>query len=324
MGQRGWQGGTCIDVSCHSQTVVRALRPHPEPPCSARGPLERVLWSLVVAEVEELSPTKAAPRLFWWKEVLLIGAFYMIYTFSRNRFGSARLGDSKPTQAFDNARSLIRFEQALGLYHERAIQQFFLSSRWFIWLWNVFYGTFHFIVTIGLFVWMYLRARPMFTKWRNAILATTALALVGFSLFPVMPPRLLDNTSRYGGAAIEAERNIDPFGFHDTLVEVGGLWSFSSGTMSKLSNQYAAMPSLHCGWATWCALVGWRLTRRRWARALLVIYPFLTLFCIVVTGNHYWIDGLGGLATLGIGFAIGHYFDVWNDARLARRSAPTA
>lgn len=266
-----------------------------------------------------LTPAKASPRLFWWKEAILIGAFYALYTASRNRFGSARLGDAKPTQAFNNARELIRIEEAVGLFHEKAIQQAFLGARWFIWFWNVFYGTFHFIVTIGLFVLMYKKSRHLFTKWRNVILATTALALFGFSLFPVMPPRLLDDTSRYGGYEIQVERGIPPYGFHDTLKEVGGLWSFDSGTMSKISNQYAAMPSLHCAWATWCALVGWRITRRRWARTLLVVYPFLTLFCIVVTGNHYWIDGIGGLLTLGVGYLVGHYFDEWNDRRVHRR-----
>ncbi len=276
----------------------------------------------VSAEVQQTSPAKAAPRLYWWKEVLLIGVFYGLYTFSRNRFGSARLSDlGKPSQAFDNARQLIRIEDAIGLFHEQAIQQFFLGARWFIRFWNVFYGTAHFVVTIGVFVWMYRKKRHIFTKWRNCILATTALALIGFSLYPVMPPRLLDSTSHYGGAQIMQERGIEPYEFVDTLEEVGGLWSFDSGTMSKLSNQYAAMPSLHCAWSTWCALVGWRLTRRRWARALLVAYPFATLFCIVVTGNHYWIDGLGGLLTLGVGYLIGHYFDVWNDARIARRAA---
>ena len=58
----------------------------------------------MVAEAEALSPAKASPRLYWWKEVLLIGVFYAVYTFSRNRFGSARLAElGRPTQAFDNA-----------------------------------------------------------------------------------------------------------------------------------------------------------------------------------------------------------------------------
>jgi membrane-associated phospholipid phosphatase len=80
------------------------------------------------------------------------------------------------------------------------------------------------------------------------------------------------------------------------------------------------MPSLHCAWATWCTLVGWRLVRKRWLRVLLAIYPFLTLFTIIVTGNHYWIDGIGGLATLAAGYWVGTTFDAWNDRRVARRA----
>ena len=61
--------------------------------------------------------------------------------------------------------------------------------------------------------------------------------------------------------------------------------------MQTVSNQYAAMPSLHIAWSTWCALVMWQLTRKRWARVLIVLYPVVTLFGIVVTANHYWLDG---------------------------------
>jgi hypothetical protein len=287
----------------------------------------------MTAPVQDVPTAPAAPRLYWWKEVLLIAGFYVLYTASRNQFGSARLAPGEqPTEAFDNAVQLIDWEKAIRLFVEPDIQSAFIDFRWFIWFWNVFYGTAHFVVTIGLFLWMFHRARPMFTKWRNCILATTALALIGFSLFPVMPPRLLDSTSRYGGACLQIERDggtcteealaeFEPtYGFVDTLAEVGGLWSFDSGAMTKLSNQYAAMPSLHCAWATWCALVGWRITRRRWARTLLVVYPFLTLFCIIVTANHYWIDGVGGLVTLAAGYFVGSRFDLWNNARLARKA----
>ena len=74
---------------------------------------------------------------------------------------------------------------------------------------------------------------------------------------------------------------------------------------ARISNQYAAMPSLHIGWSTWCALAMWQLTRKRWARVLIVLYPVVTLFCIVVTANHYWIDAVGGLLALGVGYLIG-------------------
>ena len=75
------------------------------------------------------------------------------------------------------------------------------------------------------FIWLY-RARPaIFPLWRNVLGATTALAIIGFSLFPLMPPRLLDSTELYGGARLEAEQHVEPFGFVDTLEDYGGPWS---------------------------------------------------------------------------------------------------
>jgi membrane-associated phospholipid phosphatase len=136
----------------------------------------------------------------------------------------------------------------------------------------------------------------------------------------------LNDASAYGGERIAAERHVENFGFVDTLERFGGSWSFDSGTMQKVSNQYAAMPSLHTAWATWSALALWPLTRRRrWAQALLVLYPLATVFCIIITANHFWIDGAGGLLTLSIGFAFGRQLDRWNQRRLDRKhlSGPT-
>ena len=75
--------------------------------------------------------------------------------------------------------------------------------------------------------------------------------------------------------------------------------------MASISNQYAAMPSLHIGWSTWCAIALWPLLRRRWTKVLVLLYPATTLFCIVVTANHYWLDGIGGLVAFSIGALIG-------------------
>ena len=87
----------------------------------------------------------------------------------------------------------------------------------------------------------------------------------------------------------------------DTVADVGGLWSFDSGTMQRVSNQYAAMPSLHFAWATWCMLALWPTLRTRASRALIAAYPLATLFAVVVTGNHFWIDAVGGLVVLAAG-----------------------
>jgi hypothetical protein len=260
------------------------------------------------------------PTLKWWKEALLVIAFYGVYSITRNRFGSQRvsLGD-EPVHAFNNALRLIDWEKALHIFREQQIQSWFLNYGVFFQFWNTFYGTAHFVVTAGAFVWLY-RARPAeFPLWRNVLAATTALAIVGFSLFPLMPPRLLNSDGAYGGERIAAERGLPTYGFVDTLDTYGGPWSFDSGAMQKVSNQYAAMPSLHIGWAMWSAIVMWQLTRRRWARVLIVLYPIMTLFGIVVTANHYILDAVGGLVTLGVGYLLGRAISEWSERRRTAR-----
>ncbi len=269
---------------------------------------------------ERPTATPGRKRLRWWKEALLVGAFYAVYSFTRNLFGSARVEKGEePVHSFNNALRVIRLERFLGLFHEETLQDLFLPYHWFIRFWNIYYGTFHFIVTIGAFVALFFLMPARFTRYRNTLGFTTAFAIIGFSLFPLMPPRLLNDDGPYGGERLALERGEENFGFTDTLAEVGGLWSFDSGAVAEVSNQYAAMPSLHIAWSTWCALALWPLVRRWWSRALLVLYPIATLFCIVVTANHYWLDGVGGLLTLFCGYQAGAAFDRWNDRRLMRR-----
>ena len=264
----------------------------------------------------------------WWKEALIMGTFYFIYSMTRNKFGSVHVkGADIPLQAFHNAMKVIRVERALGLFHEESIQQWFLPYRGLIQALNTYYGTAHFAVTITVFFVLFRRRKDVFPIFRNALACMTGLAIVGFSFFPLMPPRLLDapcpsvsQPNQYGGACIETElRNYNGaknFGFVDTLDEYGGPWDFNSGGIAKASNQYAAMPSLHIGWASWCAFGIWPLARKRWIRAAVLLYPALTLFTIVVTANHYWFDGIGGLIALGLGFLVGNAVHNWNQRRL--------
>jgi len=190
-------------------------------------------------------------------------------------------------EAFANARTVIRLERLVGLYREQNIQQAFLDQRWFIRLCNIYYGSLHFLVTAGALVWCFRHMPERYPRWRNTLAFTTALALVGFALFPLMPPRLLPAG----------------YGYVDTLAEIGGLWSFDSGTIKSISNQYAAMPSLHFAWAVWSSLVLVTILRRPWAKALAVLYPGATLFAVVVTGNHYILDAVGGAVALAAGAA---------------------
>jgi hypothetical protein len=267
-------------------------------------------------------------RLFWWKEALIVGIFYVVYSWIRNQFGSNRIAaEGIPRAAFRNAERVIRWEETLGLYHELTIQSWFLDMRWFIQFWNVFYGTAHFIVTLGVFAVLFWKRPQVFPQWRNSLAAMTALAIIGFAFFPLMPPRLLDepcpweSANSYGGACIASDlRNEDTgFGFVDTLAQYGGTWSFNSEAMASISNQYAAMPSLHIGWATWCAIALWPLLQRRRAKLAVLAYPAVTLFCIVVTGNHFWMDGVGGIIVFSVGSLLGWSAHRWNQERLDRR-----
>jgi hypothetical protein len=275
----------------------------------ASEPLETVDLGVALA-AQELH----ASRLRWWREVVYIASFYIVYTFIRNQFGSARVDSQR---AFENAQIVIRIEEALGMYHEATLQAWFLGWHWFIQFWNVFYGTFHFVVTIGVLVWLFFRHRGHYAVWRNTLAFTTGLALFGFSLFPLMPPRLLCDCEFGAGEADPAFVEED-HPFVDTLAEYGGLWSFNEGAMARLSNQYAAMPSLHFGWAAWSGMALWSLVRNRWARTLAVIYPVATLFAIVVTANHFWLDAVGGALVLAAGWRLGIRLARWNEARIAR------
>ena len=284
-----------------------------------------------MGETKQLDQSQRVHRTIWWKEALIVTAFYGIYTLVRNVFGSALVSGSQiPVEAFLNAMRVIRVERALGLYHEETIQDWFLPHTNLVKFFNVYYGTAHFFVTLGVFVALFILRPDKFALWRNCLAAMTALAIIGFAFFPLMPPRLLDAACPpvgYGAACIDHEfRNYngaENFGYSDTIKEFGGPWAFDRGPGKTLSNQYAAMPSLHIGWATWCVFAMFPLARRRWVRLALLIYPLFTLACIVITGNHFWIDGVGGIAVFAVGYWIGARIHRWNERRILVRHGAT-
>ncbi|HET6950179.1 MAG TPA: phosphatase PAP2 family protein [Acidimicrobiales bacterium] len=256
--------------------------------------------------------------LRWWREVVYIFVVYVAYSAVRNQFGSGAGTSVDADPAFHHAEAIIQVERNLHLYFEDRLQQWYLDLPLdgLIRVWNVYYGIFHFVVAAFALVYLYRKAPERYRVWRNTLAFTTVLALVGFATFSLMPPRLLDDPGVYGGCThhtgldadalpdAAGEAPCDGFGYVDTVATYGGWASFGSEEMAAVSNQYAAMPSMHIGWSTWCAFVLAPLIRRRWLRALAIAYPLVTLFDIMVTANHYWIDGLGGLACLGAGYLI--------------------
>jgi hypothetical protein len=227
-----------------------------------------------------MSSTEGHHRLTGWRrEALLAGVFYLAYTATRDVQGSASVS---ATKALANARHVIGLEHALRMFHEQSIQAMALTVPLGIRFANIFYESTHFVVTVVALVWLYNRRPDRYRRARNVLALTTGLALIGFTLFPTMPPRLLPSS----------------YGFVDTLARYPGLWSFHSGAVQQLSNQYAAMPSLHFAWAAWVAWALWPAVNDRLTRTVVVAYPCATVVAIVVTANHFFADVVAGGLTL--------------------------
>ncbi|MEU7432807.1 phosphatase PAP2 family protein [Streptomyces sioyaensis] len=219
------------------------------------------------------------PRL--WFEVLLIAVSYWTYSMIRNAVPEQK------AKALKNADWIWQAEHSLGIAVERTVNHAVDSVTWLIVSMNYYYATLHFIVTIGVLVWLYRWHPGRYAAARLALFATTGVALIGYYFFPLAPPRLMA-----GG------------GFVDTLVDHGTWGSMASGNLASMSNQYAAMPSMHIGWSLWCGITIALLAKPLWARVLGLLYPTVTLLVIVSTANHFWLDALGGVACLSVGFAV--------------------
>lgn len=226
-------------------------------------------------------------EVYWWIEIGIVLVFDLIYESVRN------LNQSGAQHAYDNALRVIDWQKAIGIYHEEAMQHWALQYEWLIVAANYFYSSVYIIATVSALVFLYRRVPDDYPLWRNTLLIGTLLGLVGFALFPLMPPRLLDTMTGH-----------PVYGYVDTLVRYRTFWSFDSEAMKSISNQYAAMPSLHCGWALWGCAVFLPRVRSWWAKTLAVLYPVVTILVVVITANHYLLDAVGGAFIFLVGYLI--------------------
>ncbi|WP_405596777.1 phosphatase PAP2 family protein [Streptomyces sp. NBC_01410] len=221
------------------------------------------------------------PRL--WFEILLIAVSYWTYSLIRNAVPEQK------SAALSNADWIWAVERSLGLAFEQSVNHAMNSVSWLIVSMNYYYATLHFIVTIGVLVWLYRGHPGRYAAARLVLFATTAVALVGYYLYPLAPPRLMNGQD-----------------FIDTVLVHHTWGSMASGNLKNMSNQYAAMPSMHIGWSLWCGLIIFALASAPWAKILGVLYPVTTLVVIVATANHFWLDAVGGMICLAFGFAVSY------------------
>jgi len=231
-------------------------------------------------------------EIYWWIEVGIVLVFDFIYESLRD------LNSAGTAHAFHNAVRLIGWERDLHIYHEHAWQVFALShARWAVIGANYYYGAMYLLATIAALIWLYRKHPDSYPLMRNTLAVGTLLGLIGFATFPLMPPRLLDTFGHHAA-----------FGYVDTLVKYPTFWSFNSAAMKTISNQYAAMPSLHCGWALWGCGVFLPRVKSWWAKTLAILYPVATLTVVVITANHYFLDAVGGAVIFIVGYTLARLF----------------
>jgi hypothetical protein len=176
------------------------------------------------------------------------------------------------SDAFDNARTVVDVQRSVGLDVEAGLQAA-LGSWWIFKAANWYYLV-HFPVTVAVLVGSYFFARrSKFNQLRNSLVGATSVALLVHVRYPLAPPRMLD-------------------GYLDTAAAFGPNPYALPGSDS--ANQFAAMPSMHVGWAVLVALVLWSASSRPWVRVAGICHAIITSTVVIVTANHYVLDVLIG------------------------------
>ncbi|MFI9645369.1 phosphatase PAP2 family protein [Streptomyces sp. NPDC052040] len=214
------------------------------------------------------------------RELLLVAGLFLVYKFGR------QLANGHTAEAYRNAHRVWHWERSLHLPGEGSVQSVLLHGEALVRAANLYYVSVHFTATAAVLVWLYLR-RPAHYLWARRVLALlTGAALALHLTFPLAPPRMLDvarlvDTGQVYGPTV--------YGAHPQT--------------DSMANQFAAMPSLHFGWALMVAigLIAATRSRLRW---LWLLHPLITLVVIVGTANHYWLDAIVATALLGISLAV--------------------
>ena len=215
-------------------------------------------------------------RPHWAREVALVVSLYFVYELIRAQVGVSA------AEAQSHGFEVLRLEKSLHINVERWFNTTLTPLSVVAVPACFFYASAYLIATISILVWTYRKHPASYFQMRTVLGVITALALIGFWLFPAAPPRLLPGT-----------------GFVDTLTQYRavGWWgsadSLPSGAKS-IGNQFAAMPSLHVGWSLWCAWAIRRCAARRWIRTSIWSYPVATTLVVLVTANHDILDVIAG------------------------------
>jgi membrane-associated phospholipid phosphatase len=231
------------------------------------------------------------------RELVLVVGLYAAY--SATRLAATGAWDV----AADHARTILDLERSLKLDIELAVNTWVTTQPWLEVATSYWYQSMHYLVTPTLLVVLFFRRPLLYRPARTALLAATFVALAGYVFLPTAPPRLL-------GQYVDTVSESAAQGWWPSAAEQAAMGA------SSVTNQVAAMPSMHVGWAMWVSLVLATLTRRWWLKALAGTYVLATTFVVVVTANHWILDAVAGAAIVGAcWWFAGRSYGLWMQRR---------
>jgi hypothetical protein len=198
----------------------------------------------------------------------------------------------EPGAAAAHARQIIGLERALHIFRESSLQNWALGIPGSARFWNGLYLWMHTPLVIFTLIYLYLRHRPTYVVIRNVFFFSAAIGLLCYAFYPTAPPRLMPG-----------------YGFTDTIATTAR--NIPDVRPGAFENAYAAVPSLHCGWAFMIALAFWWTARHWTIRALAVIEAVGMVAAVVFTANHYFLDGALGIAVVLLALAITRAIQTW-------------
>ncbi|MFD5427198.1 phosphatase PAP2 family protein [Streptomyces sp. NPDC127084] len=237
------------------------------------------------ARPDRRSPLHRRPR--WWSELPLLIVVYAAYSAGR------LLARGDKGDAVAQGLALLDWEKRFGVNFEHPLNRLFTSTPALGIPADFIYASLHYLVTPAILVWLFRRRPRSYRAARTWLLLSTLLGLIGFTLMPTCPPRLLDAGH----------------GFTDTMAQFSsyGWWGAEASAprgLGGMTNQFAAMPSLHVGWALWCGVMLWLHGRGVVARTFAVVYPLITTLVVMGTANHYFLDAVAGALTMAAGLLL--------------------
>ncbi|MGK0331040.1 MAG: hypothetical protein ACI89G_001107 [Minisyncoccia bacterium] len=224
-------------------------------------------------------------------EFALISALYAVWRVAR------KLPLAQDDGAIERARSIVDFQETIFLPTELSLQQFILRNDWLGWPTTLYYAVLHVPALIAFLVWLFVFHRPHFAHWRNGLVFLTGMCLV-IRFWRVAPPRFLAD-----------------LGYEDLSERFGPSIYGPVGT--GVSDQFAAMPSIHVGWAAVVSLGIFAVSTSRW-RWLFLLHMIITIIVVSASGNHWWLDGIVAIGLL----VAGLWLDTFVRLRVARRGVP--